>query len=218
MSRRVAAVLVLVSCVGALAGCGVRAEDVARPLSSGDVPSVPSTAQPSPTGSQTQVLYLLGPDDSKLVPVKRPATSLSPTSVLQALQSGATKADSLKGLTSALPAEPIVTDLRMVGGVAVLGTRLPDETNQNRNDPFKAFGQIVLTLTKLPTVTAVRFLQKDGRPLAVPLGDGQLPANPRQDLTAADYQDLLGNAAQATATVRSSRSGARPGPAPTSTR
>ena len=54
-------------------------------------------------------------------------------------------------------------------------------------DQVLAIGQIVLTLTSLPGVDAVRFTRR-GAPVEVPLPDGTLVA---RDLTAADYELLL---------------------------
>lgn len=54
-------------------------------------------------------------------------------------------------------------------------------------DQVLAVGQVVLTLTSLPGVDAVRFTSR-GAPVEVPLPDGTLVA---RDLTEGDYESLL---------------------------
>lgn len=168
-------------------GCGVDPESAARPLSPQEVPAgilTDRTGRPQPPGEREQQLYFLR--DARLVPVSRPAVEVTVQTVLADLLSGPLPAEQDRGLTTALPTGGAPGRVTLRGTLAEvdLGGRLSDT---GRDDPVSALGQVVLSLTALPEVEAVRFLQGD-QLVAVPRGDGQVVGVP---LRAEDYRVLL---------------------------
>ena len=169
------------------AGCGVGPEDTARPVPAREAPAevlVQGTGTPQPPGERSQRLYFLR--DTQLVPVLRPAAEVTPTTVLADLLSGPLPTERARGLTTALPTSPEPPGLALQGDLALvdLGDRLLES---GRDDPVTALAQVVLSLTALPGVEAVRFVQ-DGVPVDLPRGDGVVVDVP---LRAEDYRDLL---------------------------
>lgn len=168
-------------------GCGVGPEDAARPLSPQEVPPgrlAERPGSPQPAGEREERLYFLR--DSGLVPVVRPASQVTPQTVLADLLAGPLPRERERGLTTALPTSAEPATLTLQDGLALvdLGDRLLDS---GRDDPVTALAQVVLSLTALPEVETVRFVQ-DGAPEAVPRGDGQVVDVP---LRGGDYRDLL---------------------------
>ncbi len=183
--RALPAALALVALLAA--GCGVHPEAAARPLTPQEVPVgvLPDrTGRPQPPGEREQQLYFLR--DARLVPVLRPAVQVTPQTVLDALLGGPLPAEQDRGLTTALPTSGAPGRVALQGTLAVvdLGARLSES---GRDDPVTALGQVVLSLTALPEVEAVRFRQ-DTQLVDVPRGDGQVVEAP---LRAEDYQVLL---------------------------
>lgn len=169
------------------AGCGVGPEGVARPLSAEEVPAgvlTDRTSSPQPAGEREQRLFFLR--DAQLVPVLRPAAQVTPQTVLGDLLGGPLPAEQARGLSTALPASGEPGTVALAGTVALvdLGDRLLES---GRDDPVTALAQVVLSLTALPEVEAVRFVQ-DGAPVEAPRGDGQVVDLP---LRGEDYRDLL---------------------------
>jgi len=168
-------------------GCGVSTNDAPRTLGPGEAPFSVPTSEPSPSpvvnGEQTTI-YLVRADDRKLRPVTRvlPADP-TPQVLLQALQQGPDEEESNAGLTTAVsedalivrnedPSQPIVT------------VELPESVAVNEN---LGLGQVVLTLTRLSTVTAVQFT-RDGEVIQVPGPAGSLISGP---LSSSAYSGLL---------------------------
>lgn len=185
-ARWVALVLSAVLC----AACGVGPEDAARPLPAEDVPpGVLSTGarSPQPPGERQQRLVFVR--DAQLVPVRRPALQVTPHTVLADLLTGPLPMEREQGLTTALPSgvEPFAVTVQDAVASVDLGDRLVES---GRDDPVTALAQVVLSLTALPEVDAVRFVQ-DGVPVEVPRGDGELVDVP---LGAHDYRVLLDGA------------------------
>ena len=172
------------------AACGVGPEDAPRPLPAQDVPPgvlSGSTRSPQPPGEREQRLVFVR--DAQLVPVRRPALQVTPQTVLADLLTGPLPVEREQGLTTALPSgvEPFAVTVQDAVASVDLGDRLADS---GRDDPVTALAQVVLSLTALPEVDAVRFVQ-DGVPVEVPRGDGRLVDVP---LGAQDYRALLDGA------------------------
>lgn len=185
-ARWVALVVTGVLC----AACGVGPEEAARPLPAEDVPAgvlSAGTPRPQPPGEREQRLVFVR--DAQLVPVRRPAVQVTPQTVLADLLTGPLPPEREQGLTTALPTsvEPFVVTVQDGVASVDLGDRLAES---GRDDPVTALAQVVLSLTALPEVDAVRFVQ-DGVPVEVPRGDGRLVDVP---LGAQDYQALLDGA------------------------
>lgn len=183
--RAVPVALALVAVLSA--GCGVGPEDAARPLSTQEVPAgvlTDRTSSPQPAGEREQRLFFL--QDSQLVPVLRPAAQVTPQTVLGDLLGGPLPDERDRGLSTAVPTSAEPGSVTLTGPLALvdLGDRLLES---GRDDPVTALAQVVLSLTALPAVEAVRFVQ-DGVPVDVPRGDGQVVDVP---LRGEDYRDLL---------------------------
>lgn len=180
----VAAVAVL------LTGCGLPVEDSARSLDPAEAPyrlDEPARAA-TPAGPRRQRLYLVR--GGELVPVPRTASALTPQAVLTDLLAGPTATERTRGLSTALPVDVEVPEVRVEAGVAVV--ELPaDGLGLGRSDDVLAYGQLVATLDATPAVQSVRFVS-GGTPLAVPRGDGSLTSAP---VSLADYRQQLAGAA-----------------------
>ena len=170
-----------------VAGCGVPAEDTARPLSTDDAPFgllAGPTATARPQGADAEQLLFVR--DSMLVAVTRRAVSVSARSALSDLLSGPSEQERAQGLTTALPPGATRGQVDVTRGVASVDLG-PGLLDSGRSDQVLALAQVVVTLDALPGVDAVRFL-RDGKALPVPAGDGALQDAP---LTAGDYSGLL---------------------------
>lgn len=188
MSRRPLVGAAAVAIVMLVAGCGVPAEDEARPLPtpgnlSGSAPTADGSR--SPVGTLAQPLYFVR--RGRLVPVVRwiePGTPLE--ELARTLLAGPTTAEADADLTNALTGTVTILGVRRSGAVAVvdIGDR-PAETG--RTDEILAFGQIVCTLTARSDVNGVVFVRGD-QPLEIPRSDGSLSSEPT---TAANYADLI---------------------------
>jgi hypothetical protein len=168
------------------AGCGVPVDDRARPLGGDQVPSsVPGATLPAPAGSVSLAsveLFLVR--GSRLAAVNRQV----PTPVTAARTSteivrGPTQIERSGGLRTALP-----RSVRVLGSVAhdvPLIDVTESLTGVDGEEQVLALAQLVFTLTGLPGVNGVSFA-RDGRPVEVPTGDGELKRGPlrREDFAA----------------------------------
>jgi hypothetical protein len=183
--RKIVALLGLSALAGVmLTGCGVPAEEEARPI----VVAQRSTMPPVPNMESGPVVFrLFLVFEGRLVMAERhlPADP-GPAGAMQALLAGPTLQEKEAGITSALLGSTVMATVRVDSGQArVELVSSLEETG--RNDDVLAFGQIVCTLTSLPGVSTVSFTQ-GGAALQVPQGDGPLTQEP---LTLADYANLI---------------------------
>lgn len=162
-----AAVLVL------LAGCGVTPERDARALdpNAGPYRIVTQDRVLPPAGSHRISIFLVRNGALVLIPRRIPEQP-TPAAVLTALSAGPSESEKSDGLTTGLPPGTDATVRLIDGGTVTVALPQPAEAN-SRSDAVLAFGQIVLSLTSLPTVTGVLF-EQDGQPLQVPRADGSL--------------------------------------------
>ena len=179
-----------------LAGCGVPAGGAPDRIDPSDVPyglASPSpgtsAATSSPAREDRPRVYLVDPDDV-LVPSGRDVSGTTTRErlddLLGQLAEGPTAGERDDELTTALPPRTTLTVSSVDGETATIdfsATSAPPAGEQTR----RAVGQIVLTATSLPGVTAV-LLTHDGEPLEAPLPSGELTTAP---LAAADYEPLL---------------------------
>lgn len=177
-----------------LAGCGVPLEQEPAPIRPEAVPSQlqgtgrPASARPTATPGRLTVQVNFVRND-RLVSLAREAPTAAPadrlTTVVQALMAGPSATEQSDGITSALPPELTLTVVDVQGSRAVL--ELSGETEgRSATENVLAVGQIVLSVTSLPTVNEVTFW-RDGAPVEALLADGALTTKP---LTAADYAAL----------------------------
>lgn len=174
-----------------LSGCGVRTE--AQPTSV-HVPPGPfsalASAQPAaPTagasGPIRQPVYFV--KGGKVAPVTRGLDVATDVEGLVALlRAGPTQAEQDAGFTTTLAGGQLVVGAHTEGTRAVVELA-PAGEGSARSDEGLAYAQIVTTLCARPGIVAVEFV-RDGQPVPVPRGDGQLTPGP---LTPADYTDLI---------------------------
>lgn len=179
-SQRVALLLTVL----VLGGCGLPPDNRPQLLSRDDVPpGVNTSPSPASTGTARVLVYLI--HDGVLVAVARAAPAPTPSDVLQALLSGPSPREQAAGLVTAVSTAAVEGTER--AGIVTVDVPAPDASSSGRTDEVLAFGQIVMTLTSIRGVTAVRFT-RDARPLSVPRSDGSLNPAP---LTRRDYSELL---------------------------
>lgn len=171
-----------------VAGCGVRAESQPRTLDPRSAPfrSIGQSPTAAPVGAGRALVYLVR--DGAIVAVVRPVPQ-PPTAkaVLATLVEGPSGRESDAGLTTAVMSGTSLDERGTETGVAFVDVPASTSTESGRNDEVLAYAQIVVTLTALKGVNAVRFLRA-GRPLDVPRADGSLAQIP---LTRRDYIELL---------------------------
>jgi spore germination protein GerM len=168
-----------------LSGCGLPPDNSPQLLTSADEPrGARATPKPTASGTARALVYLI--HDGVLVAVARAVPSHpTPAAVLEALLAGPTVREQDAGLISAATAATVTGP--PYAGTVTVEVPAPDASSSGRTDEVAGFGQIVLSLTSLPGITAVRFT-RDGQALAVPRADGSLNPGPA---TRRDYADLL---------------------------
>ncbi|WP_350275666.1 GerMN domain-containing protein [Kribbella sp. HUAS MG21] len=194
MTRRTCTVLAAIAATILLIGCGVPIQQGPAPIDPDAVPSRlqgPLSPTPGPTTAtpgrpSVQVVFV---QQDQLVTLVRDAPSHATADRLQtvitALLAGPTTTEQADGLTSALPPE-LTLAVRTVQGDRV-DLELSGETDgRSATENVLAVGQIVLSVTALPTIREVTF-SRDGRPVEALLADGALTTAP---LTASDYATL----------------------------
>lgn len=167
--------------VGSLVSCGITADSRPQALARRDVPFdllAPSTTIASPEAPGTRVplsVYLVGING--LVPVDRsvrPPASLA--EALSALQTGPTDAEAATGLRTSIPPQTSLSAGAVGFGVGTveLGAGFGQVGGQEQ---ILAVAQLVFTATSVPEIVKVQFTL-NGRPIAVPAGDGALTQGP----------------------------------------
>jgi hypothetical protein len=194
---RLRRLLLVLAVVVLPAGCGVPTGAAPETLAATDVPYAlmsPSPGSPAATSSPAREdrprVYLVDADDV-LVPSGRDVSGKTPAErvddLLAQLAAGPTSGERDAEFTTALPPRLTFSTTRVDGGTATVdlsGASDAPAGEQSR----RAVGQIVLTATSVPGITAV-LLTHDGEPVEAPLPSGELTSAP---LTAADYRPLLG--------------------------
>jgi spore germination protein GerM len=170
-----------------MSGCGLPSDGHARALDPSAAPYRVLTRDHAdvPPGTHRVVVFLVR--DDALVPVpRRIREAPDPASVLTVLSAGPTEQEQADGLASALPPDADVRVVDRANTVVVVDLPAAPDTS-NRSDAVLGYGQVVLTLTALPSVTGVRF-EQDGKALQVPGADGALTDGP---LSRLDYRELI---------------------------
>lgn len=173
--------------VAGLSGCGVGAEERARALDPNAAPYRVVTRERTvpPAGSHRVAVFLVR--DGALVPVPRwiPEPP-GPANVLAILSAGPSEQEQSEGLSSVLPLDRDARVVAVAGSIVTVALPAASDTS-TRSDAVLGFGQLVLTLTAVPTISGVLF-EQDGKPLQVPRADGSLTTVP---LARVDYRDLI---------------------------
>lgn len=153
-------------------GCGVPAQDAAEPVATAAPPAAPSGNGDQSSGPRLTVFLVRGAD---LTPVHRRISAATPTTALEQVVEGPTRAEAASGIRTALPPEVVGVEEELPSGtVTVSVTR--GFTGITGGDQLLAVAQIVWTLTDLPNVHRVRF-SVEGLPVEVPT-DAGLSASP----------------------------------------
>lgn len=175
---------VLVACCLVLGGCGISSERHPRAVAT---IAVEETVPPYSGGVHALGVTVFLVDGKQLVPVRR---ALEPpvgaVALIEAVADGPTALEQTRGLRTALSSRPEITSATVdrAGHLRVDLARDPAEAGAA--EQVLAFGQVVLSLTALPSIRSVVF-RVAGQPLPVPRGDGSLTTSP---LTSRDYTQL----------------------------
>lgn len=188
------AVICAFTAVVLLAACGVPVQSSPAPIESGSVPSQlregagPTSPQPSATTGKS-ALQLNFVRNDQLVSIRREVPTGTPTeqltTVIHDLIAGPTKTEQANGITTALPPNLDLT-VGEVRGTGVVLELAGETEGRSATENVLAVGQIVLSVTALPTIDQVTFA-RNGVPVEALLADGALTTEP---LTAADYESL----------------------------
>jgi spore germination protein GerM len=152
-------------------------------------PSTPASEAPSATPGKPTVRVSFVRED-RLVELVREATPSASTTdrlntVIQALLAGPADTEQAAGITSALPPGLTLSVIEVRGQLVVLDLA-GDTQGRSTTENILALGQIVLSVTAVPTIDEVSF-SRNGQPVEALLADGALTTDP---LTAADYAGL----------------------------
>jgi hypothetical protein len=180
----------------ALAGCGIPTGGAPDTIAPTDIPyglAAPSSNAPttssSPARHDLPRVYLVNPEDV-LVPSGRDVSGTTVRErlidLLGQLAVGPTDGERDDHLATALPPGIQLSVAGMDGDTVTVDLSGTDQAPSGQQSR-RAVAQIVLTVTSLPELHAVR-LTRDGDPVEAPLPSGELTSAP---LTAADYSSLL---------------------------
>ncbi len=171
-------------------GCGVPVQREAAPIEPGAIPTQlrdpdePTSPEATTTPGRPTVQVDFVRRD-RLVSLRRDAPGDRLAAVVQALKDGPTKTEQANAITTALPPDLSLTVLAVQNRRVILD--LSGQTDgRSATENVLAVGQIVLSLTALPTIDEVLFTH-DGATVEALLADGALTTDP---LTAEDYETL----------------------------
>jgi spore germination protein GerM len=194
LGRAVTSLVVALTGLIVVAGCGVPRDDTPRAVPPGQVDprlqAAPSpTGTPSATGSSAYDVAFVTPDDTLQLTRRAvaPGTPIQQvTQLLAALATGPDNTEHGRGLSTALPSDASLTLTALDHGEAVVALSGGTKDADPRRLPLSV-AQVVLTLTSHPDVHAVR-ITSGGQPVEAPLPGGELV---NRALTAKDYRSFL---------------------------
>ncbi|ADB32953.1 hypothetical protein Kfla_3901 [Kribbella flavida DSM 17836] len=188
-------------CLGVLvlvAGCGIPTQDQPSQVAASEIPaplrgdgtpqpSVPATVDP---GDSSLLIYFVRDDRLIGLPRETPTGSRDDrlSEALDSLTAGPSEKEQAAGITTAFPAG-LDLAVEAVDGTRVVLNLSGETDGRSATDNVLTVGQVVLSLTSLPSVTEITFV-RDGTPVEALLPGGALTADP---LTAADYLPLKHN-------------------------
>lgn len=153
-------------------------------------PAGPSSAATVPTGRPVGTPVVIWVTAGHLMPEATDGTCSAEPEILvdqllDTLAAGPSDDTRGDGASSAIPPDSQLELLEITGDTAEVN--MESETSLSAEQLPVAVGQVVLTVTSVPTIRSVE-LVNDGEPLQVPLPGGVLTS---EAVTAADYADLL---------------------------
>jgi len=183
----------LVAVALVVTGCGVPVQSTPTPIEPEAIPTaLRSPGPPAVTGTAVPGKPAVRVDfvrDNRLVSLFRETSTTAVAdrlnTVIDALVAGPTEIEQANGITSALPAGLTVTVVAIEDKRAVLELSGEPE-GQSATENILAVGQIVLSVTAVPSIDQVSF-SHGGTPVEALLADGALTTAP---LTANDYATL----------------------------
>lgn len=181
-----------------LVACGVPQDASLRTIDRDEVPyrllddpPAPPAPETTPTGPAVTVpqVYFVDQED-RLVPQPQPLGAEGlfavTASLLGALAAGPTEDQRARGLATALGPDVGLQLAQLVNGVASVEIALSDQGPVADRLPV-AIGQLVLSVTSVEGIDAVRLLQ-NGEAVEAPLPGGERTSEP---LVPSDYVELL---------------------------
>jgi spore germination protein GerM len=192
---RLRSLAIVVALATILTACGipvgsqpsvVNSHDVPFHLLSPVAPTSTTTTEPAVT-YVPESIYLLGANGAVVVVQRDVAFPATLDAVVTSLIAGPTTQEVAAGFTTALPSTGKVLSTSLTGSVATLNLSTAFGQIGGASETV-AVGQLVLTTTSQPGITAVSF-EINGNPISVPTANGAVTAQP---VTAAQYQTLLG--------------------------
>jgi spore germination protein GerM len=173
----------------AVAACGLDRQDEPEILAADNVPDglldsdAPTTTIPPPaaeTSAVTVYFLRIQGDNATLVAVERDVSD--PGSARQRvdalLQQPPTRAEGREGLTTAIPTDTVLNNVRVATGRGVATVDLSEEFLDVQGIGQRAaYAQIVWTMARVPGVERVQF-RVDGEDIAALVGDGSTRDGP----------------------------------------
>jgi len=187
-------VVALAALVG-LSACGIPSDPQANQVESHNVPfhllspTIPtSTTTTTPAAAfVTESIYLLNPSGLAVARLRNVAVPATLSATIDALLAGPTTSEVVAGITTAIPLGVRVLSVTQAASTATINLNATFGLVSSSAET-QAIGQLVLTATNQPGVSAVSF-EINGNPIAVPTASGAASNAP---VTAADFRALLG--------------------------
>ncbi|MGH2554861.1 MAG: GerMN domain-containing protein [Actinomycetota bacterium] len=154
-----------------------------------DLPfSLGRTPEVSPSPAEDESFTIFFALEGKLAPVTREAPSdLTPEeATMRALLEGPTTDELARGITSEIPPQTSLLEVRVLNLVADVDLSTEFQGPASHDAILLRVAQVVWTLVRLPAITAVRFVI-DGEPVSVVIDDGTAVDRP---VTAPDYSAI----------------------------
>ncbi len=196
----IAAAVVVVTGAALLAACGGSSGGASpEPLETTTVtasgsgtaePTVTPSTSPSTAPAETALrIYFLRGEQLGVAERRVPHTSMPATAAMEALLAGPTAAESAAGLGTSIPAGTRLLGLSIKSGTADVDLSGEFGSGGGTLSMTSRVAEVVYTLTRFPTVRAVRFLM-DGEPLEALGGEGIVLAEPQRR---ADWREFEPN-------------------------
>ena len=171
MTRRLpfSIMVLLIGLLTFAAGCGLSLDDAPREIATDDLPAglrpgqlpTPVPDVPAATGRVGNEQIFMVAAGNKLVGVTREIVE-TPLQIMETLFLGTFPEEALDGVTTAITRESQVRDIQLNDLFLLATVDLAPGSLDARNSEQKlAFAQIIFSLTSLPTVESVQFVQTD---------------------------------------------------------
>jgi hypothetical protein len=174
---------------GASPGASETAAVTASPSGTAEPTVTPSASSSAGPAETTLRLYFLRGEQLGVAERRIPHTSMPATAAMEALLAGPTAAESAAGLGTTIPAGTRLLGLSIKDRTAAVDLSAEFASGGGTLSMTSRVAEVVYTLTRFPTVRAVRFLM-DGEPLEMLGGEGIVLSEPQRR---ADWRDFEPN-------------------------